>query len=246
MRVEQHAFFLPKAGNSDGDYEDAFYRPVTTLPRHRTCRFAIADGATETSYSGLWAELLVNAYGEGKIDDRLEAADLEPLRQQWKARIGGKPLPWYAEEKARLGAFSSLVGLRLLKDGAQLKWFAVAAGDSCLFHVRGGRLLSAFPLKRSADFTSRPALLSSNGGATSFLRSSGRWKDRDTFLLMTDALGCWFLRSIEDKARPWETLFDLRLDGTGPQSFEQLVHELRSTGQMRNDDVTLLRIRTTG
>ena len=243
VHVEQQAFCLPKAGNSAADYEDAFYKPVTTLPKRRTYRFAIADGATETSYSGLWAELLVNAFGDGKIDDRLDAKGLEPLRQQWKTLVGGKPLPWYAEEKARLGAFSSLLGLRLLKDGTLLKWFAVAAGDSCLFHLRAGRLLSAFPLKRSADFTSRPALLSSNGGENPFVRCSGRWKQRDVFFLMTDALSCWFLHSIEAGARPWETLLDLRVDGAGRQSFAQLVHELRSTGAMRNDDVTLLCIR---
>jgi len=156
--------------------------------------------------------------------------------------VSGKPLPWYAEEKARLGAFSSLLGLKLLKDGATLKWFAVAAGDSCLFQLRGGRLVSAFPLKRSSDFTSRPMLLSSNGGDTSSVRCSGRWKERDTFFLMTDALGCWFLRSVEASARPWETLLNLRGD---EQAFAQLVQELRSAGQMRNDDVTLLRIRAT-
>jgi hypothetical protein len=243
VRVDQQAFFLPKAGNSAADYEDAYYKPATSLPKHRTCRFAIADGATETSFSGRWAELLVNAYGEGKIDDRLNAGDLEPLRQQWRTEVSGKPLPWYAEEKVRLGAFSSLLGLRLLKDGAQLKWFAVASGDSCLFQLRGSRLLSAFPLKRSSDFTSRPALLSSNGGEGAAMRCSGRWKERDTFFLMTDALGCWFLRSAEGNGRPWETLLDLHGDA---QAFAQLVDELRATGQLRNDDVTLLRIRATG
>ena len=246
VRVEQQAFCLPKAGNSADDYEDAFYTPVTSLPRHRSHRFAIADGATETSYSGLWAELLVNAYGEGKIDDRLDAKDLDPLRQQWKAQVGGRPLAWYAEEKARLGAYSSLLGLRLFKDGPLLKWFAVAVGDSCVFQLRAGRLVTAFPLKHSADFTSRPALLSSTSGEGPLVRCSGRWKERDIFFLMTDALGCWFLRSIESEARPWEALLDLRVDETGPRSFAQLVHDLRATGQLRNDDVTLLRIRSKG
>jgi hypothetical protein len=246
VRVEQQAFCLPKAGNSAEDYEDAFYKPVTTLPRHRAHRFAVADGATETSYSGIWAELLVNAYGEGTIDDRLDAKDLEPLRRQWKARVGDKPMTWYAEEKARLGAYSSLLGLRLFKDGPLLKWFAVAVGDSCVFQLRAGRLVTAFPLKHSADFNSRPALLSSNSGEGPLVRCSGRWKERDIFFLMTDALGCWFLRSIEEESRPWETLLDLRAGDTGPQSFAQLVHELRSTGQLRNDDVTLLRIRSKG
>ncbi len=243
MHVEQQAFCLPKAGNSDADYEDAFYKPDPASAKHRAYRFAIADGATETSYAGLWAEMLVNAYGEGKIDDRLEDKDLEPLRQEWRTQVGGRPLPWYAEEKARLGAFSTLLGLRLFRDGALLKWFAVAAGDSCLFQLRAGRLLNAFPLKRSSDFTSRPALLSSNGGDSALVRSSGRWKERDTFFLMTDALGCWFLRATEAKTRPWEALLDLHLDGTGGQSFAQLVQELRSTGNLKNDDVTLLRIR---
>jgi hypothetical protein len=246
VRLEQRAFCLPKAGNATADYEDAYYTPAPNAPRHRGYRFAIADGATETSYSGLWANMLTSAYGEDTIDDRLDPKDLAPLRQQWLAQVNSKPLPWYAEEKARLGAFSSLLGMRMYKDGAQLKWFAVAVGDSCLFQLRGGRLITAFPLKRSVDFTSRPALLSSNAGEGSPVRTSGRWKERDTFFLMTDALACWFLRAIEAKTHPWEALLSLRDDDAGRQAFGQLMHDLRSTGQLRNDDITLLHILSKG
>jgi hypothetical protein len=58
------------------------------------------------------------------------------------------------------------------------------------------------------------------------------------FYLMTDALSCWFLRECEWGREPWRILNDL---GTH-EGFAKLVGDLRAAGDMKNDDVTLLRI----
>jgi hypothetical protein len=244
MNVEQAAFHLQKAGNAPGDYEDAFYQPSSGGGKRRSYRYAIADGATEMSFSGLWANLLVKAYGDDRLGKQLDPRSLLALRQQWKSHVEGKPLPWYAEEKARLGAFSSLLGLRLSASRAAGTWQAIAVGDSCLFQLRGSEVLTAFPLKCSADFNNRPVLISSNSADAMQPRelpatAEGQWHDRDVFLLMTDALACWFLRSKEAGEQPSELLGSL-VKGDEHGAFPEFIRILRTSGKLRNDDVTLL------
>ena len=51
-------FSVPKFGNTEDEYEDAV---AFSLPDQR---FAIADGATESSFSDRWAQSLVKESGE--------------------------------------------------------------------------------------------------------------------------------------------------------------------------------------
>src|SRR6185369_12789254 len=118
-----------------------------------------------TSFSGLWARLLVNAYGGGRLTEATWNDDLSGIRRVWQRAVGQKPLPWYAEEKLRLGAFSSLTGLTLFPpaetDGNGGVFKALSIGDSCLFQVRAGRLIWSFPFTTAEEFNSRPLLISS-------------------------------------------------------------------------------------
>ena len=68
MHVMARALWAPKAGNRSDEYEDAFWPQRTinrTVNRSGLFRLAVADGATETSFAGLWARRLVRAYGSG-------------------------------------------------------------------------------------------------------------------------------------------------------------------------------------
>jgi hypothetical protein len=156
----------------------------------------------------------------------------------------GRALPWYAEEKARHGAFSSLLGFCL--EPEDRGWRALAVGDSCLFGVRDNALAEAFPLSRSTEFHSRPILLSTvdraNAGIASAVRETeGLARPGDLILLMTDALAAWFLAEVELRRRPW-----VLLDRIGtPEEFEQFIDRMRDSRSMRNDDVTLLKIEVT-
>ena len=62
MRVSVLSLKLPKSGNQASECEDAFALPKYHNRPRRKFRFAIADGATESAFSGLWAEKLVAAY----------------------------------------------------------------------------------------------------------------------------------------------------------------------------------------
>jgi hypothetical protein len=243
------AFWLPKAGNSVSEYEDAFFPRRIKRRKGLWFRFAVADGATETSFSGVWARLLVSAFVRHAIGFDFAAEEIRPLQAKWERLVHRKSLPWYAEEKLASGAFSSLLGLEFREEessGAVKRvWRAAASGDSCMVQMRGDEIVAAFPLQEAASFTSRPDLLSSlptarNAANGVSLRAEGCWGCDDTFFLMTDALGCWFFREKEAGGQPWATLRDL--DTQGQTSFTAFVDSLRGSGAMKNDDVTLIRI----
>jgi hypothetical protein len=249
MHVIHTSFHLEKAGNSPEEYEDAYWPPGRAGQwRGRKCRYAVADGATEASFSGLWAKLLVEAYGRGEIKDPTDPHTLEPLQQRWTAEARGRPLPWYAEEKALQGAYASLLGLQVIspETNSPGKWEAIAVGDSCLFHIRGMEMMEAFPLKAASDFTNRPHLIASTHAGNADLQqcvtlTSGTWEPDDVFFLITDALACCLLKAVEAGEQRWEDLRDL---GTEDQrlAFEEWIGTLLRAGDLRNDDVTLLRI----
>jgi serine/threonine protein phosphatase PrpC len=230
--------WAPKRGNSEDEFEDAYWFPRSRGRRRATVRCAVADGATEASFSGEWARLLVQAYGRGQLDD---GKALHRLQAAWRAEVAGRPLPWYAEEKLKQGAFSSLLGLTLDLSDARPRWNSVAVGDSCLFQVRDDVLVAAYPLSRSDEFGSTPHLIGSVAAANRCLadhvrRLSGEAEPGDLFFIMTDALASWFLSAAESGETPWTDVHALR----GPAAFRAWVQERRSNGAIRNDDSTVL------
>jgi hypothetical protein len=240
--------WAPKAGNSEEEYEDAFWPKGRVIGERRTqVSVAVADGATESSFSGVWARQLAHAYFRGILSSSNLQDSLSKKQRAWRRFVGRKPLPWYAEEKIRKGAFSTVLGLTLEdqdKNGGSGVWKALAVGDSCLVQIRNETLLSSFPLSSAAEFTNNPFLLGSspeaNSGVDSEVRSTtGDWLSGDRFYLMTDAIAAWFFREVENNQAPWCVLGDLDTDEL---PFRPWLDELRSTHQMRNDDVTLYRI----
>jgi hypothetical protein len=247
MRIRTRVYRLQKAGNSAEEYEDACWPADSAEWCAGSFHCAVADGATETSFSGLWAHLLVEAWGRRELGERRLLARLPALGRAWRAEVDSRPLPWYAEEKVQSGAFSSLLGVSVTAhpDGVPGgRWRALAVGDTCLFHVGGDGLRRAFPLERSEQFDNRPHLLSSNPGANGMMeerlrRARGRWVPGDTILCMTDALAQWFLESVERCEMPWNAVQTLGDEGH-QQSFDDWIGILRQKRLLRNDDVTLL------
>jgi len=258
MLVTAQGFWVPKHGNTHEEYEDAFWPDgVGAIRDVPNFRCAVADGATETSFSAAWASLLTRRWCEERIGLRRFLRSLPELADQWRREVGDAPLPWYAEEKVRAGAFSSLLGLVLHDVTAgrdwPSRWEAVAIGDSCLFQLRGDRLITTFPLAHSEDFNSRPFLLGSAspdaeeiGQHLSIL--GGEFRVGDVFYLMTDALACWFLRLHEEEGSAVEFIADIREQ----KRFAGFVQEWRAERDaegrpyLRNDDVTLLRLEIEG
>jgi len=113
MEIRTQSFRLPKQGNTLEEYEDAvFHSSWLENPPNGLFRAAVADGATEASFYKVWANLLVEAYCQGELnDEKTLIQHLPRLQKQWYAEVTQKPLPWYAVEKRQRGAFAALVGL---------------------------------------------------------------------------------------------------------------------------------------
>ena len=227
---------LPKRGNSAEEYEDAFAVSATRG------RFAIADGASESSFAGLWARMLVNDFVNATSPDLAPWRTWLPsLQQRWTADIGGAAMPWFAEIKLQQGAFATFLGLAVHND----RWQAVAVGDSCLFQTRGNRMHCAFPLVCADDFGVTPWLVGSRGCDAAAIenrtrRIDGNWQPGDRLWLMTDALAKWFLEQVERCGQPWIELDRLLQTASPQQAFTDWVTALRDAGKLHNDDVTLL------
>jgi len=219
------AYHAPKRDHAADEYEDAW------AANPELGRFALADGATESSFANIWAQLVVNAY----VTQPQLAID--ELRQQWSDQVDGLELPWYAEEKRAIGAYATFVGLHIRNDG---QWKAFAHGDSCLAHLREGQLLAFFPMRHSTEFTTSPPLISSREGTPEWVRLAGHAEPGDRFCLMSDAMAQWFLR-IHERGQSPDMIFDQWQQDRS--LFQPWLRQERESGMLTNDDTTLLEIR---
>jgi hypothetical protein len=240
QQLQWRAFALPKRGHGADEYEDAYAGDPASG------RFAIADGASESSFANVWAKLLVGGFVHPpRYPGAPPASWLAPLQGQWAAKVDGMTLPWYAEAKREQGAFATFLGVVVKGSRVQAggTWYAIAVGDSCFFQVRDDNLLSAFPLGRAQDFGLHPNLLGSRpnakGNQIKPKQEHGKWQKGDRLFLMTDALAEWFLRQSEAGRKPWRNV-DLAFAGNGKGP--AWIETLRDREGMRNDDVTVVMI----
>lgn len=141
IRIVYRSFWLPKSGNLLTEYEDAFwpYCQQQVFVGHEL-RFAVADGATESSFARLWARMLVKAYcnigvvtpnnattklaqnpteifGNAQVVNKLYPINFYELLKirgrAWSKRIFAQPLDWFVLEKVQRGGFATLLGFTL-------------------------------------------------------------------------------------------------------------------------------------
>jgi hypothetical protein len=204
-----------KAGESRGDYSDAFFPDCPSLPRKSNV-FALSDGTTQGMLNREWANILVKSFADlaqSRLDIRevlLRTIDSsieqwESIRQQYVARknsvLDENEYRWLFE----YGSHATFLGLRF----GSGYWEAVAIGDTCLFVL--GREVTCFPIQEPSSFTDSPKLISS-------LRNRNANIDQDTicikkelekgntFYLMTDALAHWFLSEYKMDKEPWNQI----------------------------------------
>lgn len=247
MHVVTTTLWLPKKGNTNEEYEDAAAPTERVDKKVAEFRCAVADGATEASFSRLWAKLLC----EGFVD----RTDREELKKKWAAGITKTALPWYAEQKAESGAYAALVGLTL-RDGDDGgtgggAWEAEALGDCCLITVRDGVIMNKFPLTQSEQFNSSPVLLSSNADETEeeqvaerLVRMQGTWQPGDVFYLLSDAIARWTYKRDEEHhdAPLWLKSMNKQNDIEDWAEVQRGLLDAESRPLLRNDDVTMMRI----
>lgn len=261
MDWQVNAFWLPKVGAVEAEYEDAYWYGPGEGGDGRL-RVIVADGASESLLAGRWARYLTAVFRSSPERIGTEAgftAAYQRAAAGWAAELArykqeradrNSPIQWYEEPGLARGAYSTLLAAEFAPGhyGADAQWTAAALGDSCLFVVRGGELHDAVPMGSSADFGNQPALLSTGGTAAEVLSrhlstKTGDLALGDTCYLATDALSAWFLRMAETgeaKDEPWRPLREL--DDSDPDEFRELIGKLRGDGMIRDDDTTLVRV----
>lgn len=235
----------------DADYPDENQDAVRVDQERGTA--AIADGVTSSLFARLWATILVEAAASNlpDPDDREGLARwLAEHRAAWSRQIDVSRLAWFQKAKLRDGAFSTLLAIRFVppddatkQDAPTWRLRGLAIGDSCLFHVREGRLLRKFPIQTSAEFNSDPMVLGSmdlnRDERLSFRRLDEPCRPGDLVVLCTDALADWALRQEESGNPPaWEAYWDL-----DAPAWKERILSLRAEREIRCDDTTLLLLR---
>lgn len=236
-------YLLQKSGVQRSECEDA-------VACHRRCgAFAVADGATEAFDSRYWARLLVRAWTRNPAAGSREAflQLVQRLGERAHHRWQNRKLAWYAEEKAKTGAYAAFVGLTLKAARHGMLWRAIAIGDCCLFQIRSHRMIRSLPLSKPEEFGFRPLLLPSKVSAQPAIAEQlseheGEAKSGDIFLLLSDAVASWFLGEYKTGASTIRVFQKLLANGQTAE-LDALIDQQRSSGHMKNDDVAAIYIR---
>ncbi len=232
---------MSKQGNSPAENEDRF-----SLRRKKNILLAASDGATEASYSGEWAELLVRSgwkhlllskshYRAITVPQEMVRNWLEPIRQEFNASQSTKSLPWYSVEKARQGAFATFLGFRMSPRG---QWMAVSCGDTCLIRLARGLIIDSFPIFDPVDFENQPNLVSSKPGSPipEMAIHSGELVGGDEIIVLaTDALAAWILSEDIQLER-----VNKLIQCESEEEFCGLISMERQKGNIKNDDTTVV------
>ena len=253
--------WLQKSDAAPAEYEDAYRIAETTETaepapgdRPSLLRVAVADGATGATFAGEWANVLCEDYVAGNLSASSLLARVSVLAARWEAAVRRRPLPWHAEAKlGRDGSHAALLGMTF--EPATGAYHLLSVGDCLFLHLRPAgtdgdfAFIRAFPVERADDFAASPVLIPTQSGATSNLPAhvvvlTSEACAGDTLLLLTDALGAWFLREREQGRKParWLAAFDLR---DGDRQFAKMVRDARDSNRLKNDDVTLVSVRVT-
>ena len=235
--LQLRQLLLPKLDHDASECEDAIAFDI------HTARFAVTDGATEAFHAQQWARNLAEHWVRNEATLTVEdfrawvANEGRELHDSWS----GLTLSWYSEEKARTGSFAAFVGVELDLKSNTPSWKAIALGDACLLHCRGGKLIKGLPLSRSESFNTAPILVASDSSLhessmTSVVIDSGSCESGDVLLLMTDAIASWYLQRLENGSA--EDLFDTKRD----EELNRFFDEERLAGRIRNDDLAIIRI----
>jgi hypothetical protein len=257
MYAQIVVFQAPKEGYSQGEWEDGAAGGSFSGRRGgeaSVARFAVADGATETYEAKVWVRHLLGSFmaadkAGAMCGPALERGSLSTwfkvMQEHWP-EVAPAPSDYIEEEKMKQGTLATFVGGQLLGlDTSAPTWQAVALGDSVLFHVRGGRLVEHFPPYRSKDFDTTPDGIGTLPGwlagmSERMMFRQGQLAPGDSIFAATDAFAKWMITCLEkgDKML-WPVLDDL----VHPVVFNQLVAAQRQAMAMKDDDVTLMRIR---
>lgn len=237
---------ISKIGNSIDENEDNILVPSPfEIENEQIIRFAISDGATESSFSKEWSELLVSCYKDLPFDIINLPSTIDLISKSWHSRINAIDLPWYAAQKAEIGAFATFLGLLL--DLHQNRLEAIAIGDCTMFVIREDKLFATFPIDKIDDYGNTPHLFATNNRyQTDFLNSVFYYEEKihfnDLIILASDALAIWIFNRIITGEKPWVNLITMLNDDSYSEFEAWAINKIKNN-EIKNDDISLVIIR---
>jgi hypothetical protein len=245
----------PKTGNSDGDCEDKF--EIKYDENQLELLAGISDGVSSASFAAEWASILVNNFINCDSSPITTKHFIEKWinqsKNRWEIFIHEQSLNWIAQRKLRKdrGSYATFLGLKISqnKEKSTLIWDTFAIGDCCLFIVEQEKIILSFPVDYSNDFKKNPDQINTSSDYNQYLKHSVKFKQGEQiktdqtkihFYLVTDALGEWIFKSLENEDNPWEKLNKFQKNSTN--DFSLWIDKLRNSRQIRDDDTTLIHI----
>jgi hypothetical protein len=241
LKCQFKFFSTQKLGDLPHENEDNFLVPGNK--EDEVLKFAISDGATESSFAKQWSNLLVCAYKEKSFEKDHILETLMQVSESWHSIVDTIDLPWYAQEKKETGSFATFLGITI--DSKAECFEASAIGDCTLFQIRNDALLFTFPVLSLEEFGNTPNLIASNQSYRADIENKISYCKQDIqigdiILLASDAFAAWIFKQIATGEKPWDYLANILNFENYNTDFQNWLNQKRETSEMKNDDVTIL------
>jgi hypothetical protein len=231
---------MSKLGNKESECEDSISFNL------KKKRFAIADGASSSMFSDVWASCLTSNVIDLETDLFTNASDLFHIllpiaREEWYSRVEWNNLKWFQTNKSFQGSYSTLLYLEIKRIEERYLYRALCVGDSCMFVLGPGGTFYSFPYKKASQFNNSPKLIWTGRKTQTnnldkllpdFVTTGGYITEKNEIILATDALSKWLIET-----HNFSILRDLVVNDSGMRDY--LSNEIDAK-RMRNDDISLI------
>lgn len=240
-----NSFLTPKSNLKQIESEDKI--DFSFLNKDKL-RIALADGATESIYSGVWAEKIVKKYLSTGAD-LLNRENLEDLQGQFLTHAyqsieeSPETRQWFLYEKLERGTGATLIALEF---SSSRTIDILSVGDSCVFWKQNNDSdkIEMFPKLSVQDFGNSPSSICHLSQTWNKLNQSMKQKsfsytNQLQALICSDAFACWLIRELETNPSIWDDLFKFQEEQS---NFQEFIRDLRNKKKIRNDDVSVVTI----
>lgn len=237
-------FITHKLSESFSDCQDRF------RVNGDTKSIALSDGMSQSFLQAIWADLLCEEFTDTERWEPSDDMALSCIREKWRKQCdehlqkqekNGNPYAYLIRNaiKNNASAGATFLGVRFCEK--DLKYWVL--GDSCLIHVRNGKIesLESIISSQDGDFDSFPDFFDSD----SRKKSKGTIKDGvislsegNVLLLVSDPFSDFFYGKVKS-GETCEDYISQIMDLESHVDFERLVSDWRNEG-MANDDSTMI------
>jgi hypothetical protein len=251
--ISWFSYSITKAGNTEVENEDAVF-PEAGVGQNghgELATFIVADGATQTSFSGLWAKCLINSCSQTNLSEFNFYRAVSKAQAEWQNSLHGIELPWHAQQKFQQGAFSALAWLEIhyfpLHPAYAFSWRALAVGDCCLFIARNKEIYLSLPLQDQSEFLNTPVLIPSISEKMESIKGKvqtarGSLVMGDQLILASDAISAWIMRRSQADRLEFLNMVKSIKSARNDSGFSNWINILRKKSELKNDDTSLILI----